>query len=143
MKRNKLLIGVCAMVLLLSTGCGKKQTVACKIESDGMFVGLNVNYKGDDVDSMDMKYEIDLSSLSDSEVKAYEKEDLCKALKSDMDELKGGFKNCKQKVEKKKLTVTADIDVKKISKDELKKVEKPETAKKDLEKSGYKCTIEK
>ena len=143
MRRNKLLLGACVMVLLLSTGCGKKQTVACKIESDGMYVGLNVNYKGDKVDSMDMKYEIDLSDATDAEIKAMEKEDLCKGLKEDMDELKDGFKNCKQKIEKKKLTVTADVDVDKIAKSEKEKIEKPEDAKKDLEKSGYKCTIEK
>ena len=143
MKKNKLLLGACVMVLLLSTGCGKKQTVACKIESEGMGVYLNVNYKGDKVDSMDMKMNMDLADLDDSDIKEIKKQDFCKAMKEDMDDLKGGFKNCKQDINKKKLTVTADIDTSKIDKNELKKVEKPEKAKKDLEKSGYKCTIEK
>ena len=143
MKKNKLLLGACVMVLLLSTGCGKKQTLACKIESEGMGMYLNVNYKGDKIDSMDMKYNMDLSELGDAELKEVKKQDFCKAMKEDMDDLKDGFKNCKQDVDNKKLTVTADIDASKISKDELKKVEKIEDAKKDMEKSGYKCTIEK
>ena len=143
MKKGILVFSVFAFSLLFLTGCNEKATLKCTMNTNGVDTYFNVGFNGNKIENMDLKYSMDVSSYSDSQIDILKEQDLCSGLKSDMDEFKDAFANCEQKLEDKKLNITANFDVNKISTSQLSKMQTPEAAKKDLENSGYKCTIEK
>ncbi len=142
--KKGILFSVAVVCLLLLAGCGNsKSKLNCKMTVSGVDIDLNVGFTGNNIDAMDLKYYMDLSSYSDIQVDAIKKQDFCNSVKNVMGDLKESFSNCKQNVEDKKLSVTADFDIDKISDDKKKKMQSPDDAKNDLEKTGYKCTLEK
>ncbi|MBE6160858.1 MAG: hypothetical protein E7158_01375 [Firmicutes bacterium] len=140
MRKSKIL--VVALVVLLTTGCGKETKLVCKQTASGVDVTFNIGFKGNEVKTMDFKYDMDLSDYTDKQIETVEKQDFCELVKSSMDEFSDAFKNCEKKVEDKHLFVTSDLEVDKIAKDEKDKMGSPEDTKKELEKQGYKCTEE-
>ena len=142
MKKGILLFGIAGACLLL-TGCGNNAKLKCTMNTSGVDVNFNVAFKGNKIDAMDLKYAMDLSSYTDSQINILKDQDLCTGLKSDMTEFSEAFSDCKQTLEDKKLNITANFDVNKISTEQQNKMQTPEDAKKDLENSGYTCTIEK
>lgn len=142
MKKGILLFGIAGACLLL-TGCGNKATLKCNMNSSGVDINFNIDFKGNSIDAMDLKYAMDLSDFSDSQIDILKNQDLCSGLKEDMDEFKDAFADCKQELNDKKLNISAKFNVDKISSEKRDKMQTPEDAKKDLESSGYKCTIEK
>ena len=143
MKKGTLILVIYITCLLLSTGCASKSTLKCTKNSNGVDTDFNVYFMGNKIENMDLKYFMDLSSFNDSQIDIMKNQDLCSGLKEDMAEFKESFSNCKQNIEDKKLSITADFDINKISNEKLGKMQNPEAAKTDLEKTGYKCTIEK
>lgn len=140
MKKSKILVA--ALVVLLTTGCGKETKLVCKQSQSGVDVTFNVGFKGNEVTSMDFKYDMDLSSYSDKQIEAIEEQDFCDIVKSSMSGYEDAFTKCDKKVENKHLLVNSELDVDKVAKDEKDKMGSPKDTKKELEKQGYKCTEE-
>ena len=142
MKKVLLCCVTCACILLLA-GCGEKAKLNCKMSVSGVDIDLNAGFAGNKLESMNLKYFMDLGDYSDTQVDAIKGQDFCTSVKNVMGVLKESFSNCKQNIEDKKLNVTADFDLDKIDKNQLSKMQSPDDAKKDLEKIGYTCKIEK
>ena len=143
MRKNKLiLIGTMIFVVVLATGCGKKETkLSCTQTASGVDITLNLNFKGNEINDMDVKYEMDLSEYPDEVIDLMKEQDFCEVVKNGMDELNNAFTNCKQDVSNKKLNVYSTLDVNKVDNDLLEKMPSPEEAKEELEAEGYTCTI--
>lgn len=125
---------LCATFCLV--GCGSSSSkLSCTINQGGADITLNANFNGDKVDAMSLKYDMDLSSYSDAQVKILEKQDFCKSIKSSMYQFE--LSNCKQDLSNKQLKVTSDIDVTKMDSSDL--TGSPDATKKALEKMGFSC----
>ena len=143
MKKSVILFCFVSACFFLLTGCDNKTILKCTMNSNGVDTNFNIGFNGNKIEKMDLQYLMDLTNYSDSQIDVLKDQDFCIGLKSDMEEFKEAFANCNQKLEDKKLNIVADFDVNKISSSQLSKMQTPENAKKDLENSGYKCTIEK
>jgi hypothetical protein len=142
MKKSRFLLG--AAIILLSAGCANQETkIVCKQNTSGVDITFNVGFKGNIVETMNFKYDMDLSKYSDMQIEAIEKKDFCEVVKGSMSGYKDAFNNCNQKVEDKHLLVISDLDVDKVAKEEPDKMGSPKETKNALEKQGYECTIEK
>lgn len=142
MKKNKLVLGVLISSVLLLTGCAAKESkLTCTQNTSGVDIEFNVGFKGNTIETMDFNYDMDLSKYSDTQIKAVEKQDLCKTVKNYMSAFKDAFTDCSQKVEDKHLKVNSVLDIDKITKSYLDKLSTPKATKEELEKTGYKCVI--
>ena len=125
-------------VFLCLTGCGNKpSTLTCTQKVSSVNVELTSNFIGKEIKSMSLKYHMDLSSYSDTYLKAIEKKDFCSSVQNAMSQFT--LVDCNQKVEDKQLLVTAGIDLAKLSKSDL--TGSPDATKVALEKQGYTCTL--
>ena len=141
MKKGIFLLCVAILCLLFTTGCDNKTIVKCETKVNDATKNYNISFIGNKINSIDL--EIDLSGYSNEQIDAIKDQDLCSDLKSEVEEIKDALSDCKQTIEEKKLSINATFDVNKIPGNQLNKMYSPENAKKDLENSGYKCTIEK
>ena len=143
MKKSLMGIVVIALVAILVTGCGNKETkLVCTQEQSGVDITFNVGFKGNTLQTMDFNYNMDLSSYTDTQIEAVKKQDFCSIVKSSMSEYSDAFTNCKQDINsEKKLVVESVLDVDKIAKTELDKMGTPKATKKALEEEGYSCTM--
>lgn len=142
MKKSGIILGAAA-IILLSAGCVEKESkLVCTQSASGVDITFNVDFKGNTVESMDFKYDMDLSKYSDAQIEAVGKRDFCDVVKGSMSAYKDAFNSCDQKIEDKHLVVSSGLDVDKISSSERDKMGSPEATKKALEEQGYKCTIE-
>lgn len=142
MKKSKLVLGVLISSVLLLTGCTAKEAkLTCTQNTSGVDIEFNVDFKGNKIESMDFNYDMDLSKYSSTQIKVIEKKDFCKTVKNSMIGFKEAFTDCNQKVEDKHLKVISQLDIDKIAKNYLEKMASPKSAQKQLEASGYKCTI--
>ena len=122
--------------VLCLTGCGGGSSkLTCTISQSGVDITLNAGFDGNKVKDMSLRYDMDLSSYSDTQVSLLEKQDYCKSIKASMSQFE--LKNCQQKIANKALKVTSDIDVSKMSDSDL--TGSPEETKKALEKMGFSC----
>ncbi|MBR2248192.1 MAG: hypothetical protein IKG58_01320 [Bacilli bacterium] len=148
--------GIIALVVVLSfvmVGCGngkdkaKKKsnetTLVCTQTQSGVDIEFNVGFKGKSVRKIDFNYDMDISSYTDEQIKMFENQDFCKLVKDTMSDYKSAFKDCKQSVKNKHLKLYAVLDVHKLDGDISKKMTTPKKAKEELEKTGYKCKINK
>ena len=146
MKKEKIIIvGLLSLVLLCTTGClnsKKEKKLICAITSSGVDITLNVGFEGNMVKTMDFKYDMNLSSYSDAQISAVEKQDFCSIVKKTMSGYENAFTDCNQKVEDKHLLVNSELDVDKVATNVLDKMGSPEKTKEELEKSGYTCEIQ-
>ena len=137
MKKILSLVAILGVVFCL-TGCGNKpSTLVCTQKISSVNVELTSNFIGKEIKSMALKYNMDLSSYSDTYLKAIEKQDFCSSVQKAMTQFT--LIDCSQKVEDKQLLVTSGIDLGKINKSDL--VGSPEATKTALEKQGYTCTL--
>ena len=142
--KKGILLSLLLAVVVISTGCAKKDVkLVCTQTASGVDVTFNVDFSGKVITNMDFAYDMDLSSYSDAQVEAIGKQDFCSRVKSSMSTFKDAFTDCKQEISSKHLNVKAELDVDKVAKSYLNKITKPESAKAELEKVGYTCTIQK
>ncbi len=142
--KKGILLSLLLAVVVLSTGCAKKDVkLVCTQTASGVDVTFNVDFSGKVITNMDFAYDMDLSNYSDAQVEAIGKQDFCSRVKSSMSTFKDAFTDCKQEISSKHLNVKAELDVDKVAKSYLNKITKPESAKAELEKVGYTCTIQK
>lgn len=142
MKRSKILVCALACMAFLLTGCSQKESkLVCTQTTSGVDIEFNVGFKGKMLESMDFNYNMDLSKYSDTQIKAIEKQDFCSVVKGYMSTYKDAFANCNQEVTDKKLKVSSEFDVNKLTKNVLDRMGSAEATKKDLEGQGYTCTL--
>ena len=143
--KNKIILGLSLVVsTIVLTGCvAKPAKLVCTQTTSGVDITFNVDFKGKTIKNMDFSYDMDLSKYSDAQIKAVGKQDFCTRVKNSMIGFKDAFTDCNQSIEDKHLKVASKMDIDKIAKNYLEKMTTPEAAKKQLEASGYKCTIEK
>ncbi|MBR1414201.1 MAG: hypothetical protein IJ574_06040 [Bacilli bacterium] len=142
MKSGKIIIASLLAVFLL-TGCASKESkLTCTQTTSGVDVIFIVDFKGNVIDNMDINYNMDLSKYSDAQIEAVGKQDFCSSVKNAFGSYKEAFNNCKQNIADKKLEVTADLEIEKVSDSILDKLASPEAAKEELEDEGYTCTLE-
>ena len=144
MKRNRIIgfIGVCIFLLII-TGCSmKKSKLVCKQTASGVDITFNVGFKGNTISTMDFDYDMDLSKYTDEQINLLKEQDFCTSVKAAMSSYKDAFTDCKQDITDKHLKVSSVLDVDKVAKNILNKMTTPAKTKKELEKEGYKCTIQ-
>ena len=129
--------------ILLVTGCSLSignKTLSCDEEASGVEINITTKFSGNKIQSMSLKYGMDLSTYSDAQINLVEKQDLCKSVKSAMSGMSDAFGNCKQAIENKQLSVTATIDISKVKGYDIDEKSTFSDVKKSLEKSGFDCT---
>lgn len=141
---KKIFLGTVTLfaTLLLVTGCslGGEKTLSCDQSTSGVDINITTNFKGNKIDTMNLKYGMDLSSYTDAQIKAIEGQDFCKLVKSAMTGMEKSFGNCKQNIENKQLSVTATLDVSKLEGFDISTKSTFSDVKKSLESSSFKCT---
>lgn len=149
---KKMVIGLTLLTApLLLTGCGaKKQTLTCTLEqsSNGVTGGVvsTVEYEGKKMTKGEIVYSFDYSGIitDDSQLTALQQTRLCDnmvtTMKQSDPDLEDGLKDCAEKWDGAKLTVTLTLDAKAMSKkDNFKGIE---NAKKEFEgDDAMKCEI--
>ncbi len=128
--------------LLLLAGCGKEQVLRCKATESGVDVGYNVTFKGARITKMNLTYDMNLSAYSDQQIDLLRQKDFCEVVQNAMSQYKEAFENCTQSIESKNLHVYSDLNVDKITNNELEKLSSITKSKEGLEEVGYTCTIE-
>ena len=140
MKSSKILLA--GILVLLITGCSAKESkLTCTQTTSGVDVIFTIDFKGNVIENMDINYNMDLSKYSDAQITAVGKQDFCKSVKNAFGDYKEAFNNCKQNIADKKLEVSADLEIDKVSDSILDKLESPESAKEELEDEGYTCEL--
>jgi len=143
MKKGGILFIIVGTCLFLLTGCNSKTILKCNKSAENFERYFNLSFTGNKINALNLQYTINLSEYSDNQIDALNSQDLCNELKTEVEDFKESLTDCNQKLEDNKLNILANFDVDKISSDQLSKMQTPEDAKKDLEKSGYSCKIEK
>lgn len=137
MKKVLSLALVLGAVLCLA-GCGNKpSTLECSQKVSTVDVTLTTNFTGNKVDSMSMKYSMDLSKYSDTLISTIGKQDYCSTVQRAMSQYT--LVDCKQSIENKVMVVTSGIDISKMNSTDL--TGSPAATKAALEKQGYTCTL--
>ena len=137
MKKVLSLALVLGAVLCLA-GCGNKpSTLECSQKVSTVDVTLTTNFTGNKVDSMSMKYSMDLSKYSDTLISTIGKQDYCSTVQRAMSQYT--LVDCKQSIENKVMVVTSGIDISKMNSADL--TGSPAATKAALEKQGYTCTL--
>ena len=140
MKKGFLSLALVLGAVLCLTGCGlgnKPATLTCTQKVSTVDVELVSNFVGNKIESMSMKYDMDLSKYSDTLVNTIGKQDYCKTVQNAMSQYT--LVNCQQTIENKHMIVSAGIDPSKISSKDL--TGSPSATKAELEKQGYTCTL--
>ena len=139
---KKLLYGALTLVFaLVLTGCGNREKVVCEQKSTSYTTQLVTEVEKDTIRGMSMKMEMDLSAYSDAQMEQVAKQDFCTLVKSYLSTYSEALENCKQDVSRKILTITSDINVNKITDQELQLNKTSKEVKEYFEKQGYTCEI--
>ena len=137
MKKVLSLALVLGAVLCLA-GCGNKpSTLECSQKVSTVDVTLTTNFVGNKVNSMSMKYSMDLSKYSDTLISTIGKQDYCSTVQRAMSQYT--LVDCKQSIENKVMVVTSGIDISKMNSADL--TGSPAATKAALEQQGYTCTL--
>ena len=131
---------VLTMIVML-TGCGNREKVVCEQKSTSYTTQLVTEIEKDTIKGMSMKMEMDLSAYSDAQIEQVAKQDFCTLVKSYLSTYSEALENCKQDVSRKILTITSDINVNKITDQELQLNKTSKEVKEYFEKQGYTCEI--
>ena len=137
--KNKYLFLI-ATILIIS-GCGKNKELICTNKNDIMQMKVTVKYKSKKIDKMYLNYEYDLSSYDEKNINNFDKQNYCELIESSSDIFNGAIKDCTQNIKDKKLNVNAQIDISKLSNDDLSKNSKIEEVKSSFESAGSNCEI--
>ena len=75
---------ILSFALLLTTGCGVggTKTLSCDQTTSGVDINITSTFKGNKIDSMNLKYGMDLSTYTDAQIKAIEGQDFCTLVKN-------------------------------------------------------------
>lgn len=141
MKKSIVLLVAVVALIVLATGCGKKETLVCTQSIRGGILTFNVDFDGSVITAMDFDYEMDLSSYSDIYANAYANSDWCSSFKKALPDYKDAFVDCKSEMKDKKLKVSSKLEVSKLAKNLRSRIKTASSAKKDMEAAGYQCTI--
>ena len=161
---KKLFIFSLLLVALFITGCGKdekenenggnplnggtnvvsnEQRLVCSQKVQTVDVNMIADFRGDELTYLGLKYEMDLRSYNDAQIKAVEATDMCTTVKNSMQAYINSFTNCKQSVINKVLVITADFDLDKLIAGDIRREAKIEDVKRSLETQSYVCEINK
>ena len=145
MKKRIMIFSVIIFIVLLTTACDRNTTLKCTVSTDEYDLNLIYGFDGRILKTMGLQYIIDVSAYSDKEIKLLEQQDYCNYIKlhENFIEFSEAFEKCEQKLDNKKIVIDADFDINKVPSEELSKMQSYHDAKKELESSGYKCTLEK
>ena len=136
---KKLVLISALVTILLITGCGKTEKLVCSQKVAMVDVDMIADWKNNELNYLGLKYTMDLSGYNDTQVEAVNKQNMCETVKKAMSSYQDAFTNCKQKLENKKLVITADFDIDKMPNSEIGRKSTKEEAVKQLEKQGYTC----
>ena len=144
------------LIALFLTGCGNSsdlenknlpdtstnvKRLVCIQKVQTVDVDMIADFNDEELTYLGLKYEMDLSSYTSAQIDLIKKQDMCNTVKQSMSTYANSFTNCKQDVVDKKLLITADFDLDKLVGSDLSRKTSIETAKKELEKQNYSCTI--
>lgn len=136
MKKSKFIGAVSALVIpILLTGCGKNQVLTCVQEESVSSLEYKIEFKKEELKKFNIKAQFDFSDVNDVQFESSKKQDFCESFNNSFDK---SLKDCKQKVDGKLITISAEVDLSKFDKKLSGKIEE---AKQDLEKEGFKCKI--
>lgn len=136
MKKNKIISSLLVtMIPVLLTGCGKNNVLTCVQEESVSSLEVISEFKDEEVKKVSIKAEFDFSDVNDVQFETSKNQDFCASFSGAFD---NALKDCKQTVTGKLITLSADIDLDKYSKNLSGKIEE---AKQDFEKQGFKCKI--
>ncbi len=133
------------LICIVTVGCSNKETkVKCSTTSNSIAIDMNFTYldgKKMYAKEASMVATMDLSSYTEKQIEAIQKQDLCASFLKGVGKLEPAFSNCKQEVTSDKLSLTADLDLKKAEDKDLFRLK---GEKKDIEKyfEGYECSYE-
>lgn len=136
--KNKMLFSL-ILILFVATGCGKK--LICNSKNDIMDLDITVEYKNKEIKKMILNYNYDLSKYGDNDIEQFKKQDFCSLIETSSDTFAGAIKKCSQSVKSKNLIVNAEIDITKLSSNDITKKSKIEDVKKSFENAGSTCKI--
>ena len=136
---RKVLLFSILLIALFITGCSKKDEVVCTQNVSGVKVDMIMSFKENKIDTMGLKYTMDLNSYSDEQIKQIGAQNLCSSVQTAMGTYGNAFKNCKQNMSNKNLVITADFDIDKLPGAENGTRDSKEEAITGLENQGYKC----
>ena len=137
--RKKIVFLSALIAILLLTGCENTKRVVCSQKVSTVYVDMIMDFKDDIIDSMGLKYKMDLSEYSDYQIDLIKSQNLCESVKQYMGTYSNAFTNCKTDMQGKELVITADFDIDKIPGAEDGKRDNIDDAIKQLESQGYKC----
>lgn len=138
---KKIIVFSLTFILFLITGCNKNQKLVCDSKNDIMDLNIIVEYKNKTIDKMLLNYTYDLTKYDEKDIESFKKQDFCKLIENSSDTFAGAIKYCNQSISDKKLKVKANIDVSKLSNDDITKNSKIESVKNSFENSGSICKI--
>ena len=143
---KKVLLFSTLLIAIVLTGCSSKdvKVLDCNqsLTASGYTQDINVHaeYEGDNIVYYSLRYDMDLSSVSESELSQFNNQDLCALVKANMSAHSNAITNCKHKIENKHLILTADYDLDILLSEATKKVTIDEL-KVQLENQRYSCII--
>ena len=126
--RRVLLVSI-LLIALFVTGCGNSNEVVCTQSVSGVKIDMIMSFKEDKLDTMGLKYSMNLEDYSDEQIKQIGEQNLCSSVKNAMKTYVDAFKNCKQNIDNKNLVITADFDIDKLPGSEKGKRDSKEDAK--------------
>lgn len=130
MKKKGLLLAF--LVLLLTTGCGKKK-LTCTREEDGQKSTLKVNFKDDKAEKVTLGIEMEF----DEEVDDKELDERIKSFKEYYES--SGFEDVEVKAKGKKLNISVSMDANKFMANAEDEELSYDSIKKELEDGEYTC----
>ena len=136
---KKLVLVSAVITILLLTGCDKVERLVCSQKVQMVDVDMIADWKNDELNYLGLKYTMDLSGYTDTQVEAVNKKDMCEVVKNAMSSYASAFTNCKQNLENKNLVITADFDIDKMPNSAIGRKSTKEEAITQLEKQGYTC----
>lgn len=138
MKKVFLFSALVAVMLL--TACSSTKRVVCNQKVSIVDVDMFMDFKGEKLSGMGLKYTMDLSSYSDEQISELKSQNLCSNVQAAMGTYASAFTNCKQEMSGKNLIITADFILEKLPGYEEGKNEGIDKSIQELENQGYKCT---
>ena len=159
---KKILLFSVLFVALLLTGCDSKKDeeivtptstpsptpvpvvgkrLVCSQKVQTVDVNMIADFESETLTYLGLEYKMDLSEYSSAQIDAIKKQDMCSTVAKTMQSYTYAFTNCKQSVTNKTLLITADFDLDKLTGSDLSDKDSIDTAKSELEKQNYSCTI--
>lgn len=144
---KKMLLACLLFGTVFLTACGNDNVVkgrkelVCSQKVSVVDIDMIADFNDDKIESLELKYTMDLSSYSDEQISAISGQNMCSSVKSAMSDYTDAFTNCKQNIENKILVITADFDINKMGGADITSKTNIEDAKKAFESQNYTCVL--